>query len=101
MNPALHTKSGGFVYYMHDGSAAFRFQLAGELSGKSTGDLEQARQTAASIIGRRRLVVDLSGLTSIDAAGRKLLKEWQVLGAQMIVIAAKEEARIQLMAGIP
>jgi anti-anti-sigma regulatory factor len=101
MNPALHTNSGGFVYYMHDGSAAFRFQLAGSLGGNSTGDLEQARQTAASIIGQRCLVVDLTGLTGIDAAGRELLKQWRALGAQMTVISAAEQAQIQLMTGVP
>jgi len=100
MKPALHTKSGGFVYYMHDASAAFRFQLSGDLSRERTQDLEQARQTASSVIGRRRLIVDLSGLASIDAAGRKLLKEWQVLGAQMTVSSAKEQGRIQLMSGV-
>jgi anti-anti-sigma regulatory factor len=89
-----------FVYYMHDASAAFRFQLRGDLSDERTQDLEQARQTASSIMGERRLVVDLTGLTSIDAAGRRLLKEWQVLGAQMTVISAKEQARIQLISGV-
>src|SRR5260370_30273969 len=89
-----------FVYYMHDASAAFRFQLSGNLSRERTQDLEQARQTASSVIGERRLIVDLTGLASIDAAGRKLLKEWQVLGAQMTVISAKEQARIQLMSGV-
>jgi ABC-type transporter Mla MlaB component len=101
MDPTLHTKSGGFIYYIHDASAAFRFQLAGNLSRNGTRELEQARQTAASIIGLRCLVVDLTGLTSIDAAGRELLIEWQALGAQMTVISAKEQTRIQVMTGVP
>ena len=101
MNPTLHPKSGVFVYYIHDASAAFRFQLAGNLSRNGTRELEQARQTAASIIGLRSLVVELTGLTGIDAAGRELLIEWQALGAQMTVISAKEQARIQVMTGVP
>jgi hypothetical protein len=101
MNAAFHPTSGGFVYYMHDASAAFGFRLAGDLSLEATQDLEQARLTACSIIGRRYLIVDLTGLTSIDAAGCELLKGWQGLGAQMTVLSGKEQARIQLMSGIP
>jgi ABC-type transporter Mla MlaB component len=86
---------------MHDESAAFRFKLAGELSRHTARDLEQARQTAASIIGRRSLIVDLSGLTSLDATGGNLLEEWHALGAQLTVVSAEAQARIRLMAGVP
>jgi len=95
MNPALHTKSGRFAYYMHDASSGFRFQLTGDLSVERSQDLEQARLTASSVIGRRDLIVDLTGLTSVDASGRELLKAWQALGAQMTVVSAQGQARIQ------
>jgi ABC-type transporter Mla MlaB component len=101
MNQAPRRKGNELVYYMHDGSAAFRFQLAGDLSQDNVQDLEQARQTASSIIGRRNLMVDLSGLTSIDAAGRGLLKQWQALGAQLTAHSSHGRARIQLMADVP
>jgi len=101
MNPALHTKSGRFAYYMHDASSGFRFQLTGDLSVERTQDLEQARLTASSVIGLRDLIVDLTGLTSVDASGRELLKAWQALGAQMTVISAQGQARIQWMTGLP
>jgi len=89
------------VYYMHDGSDGFRFRLAGELSEQTAGDLEQARRTAASIIGQRSLSVDLTGLTGLDVAGRKLLKEWSALGAQLTVVSLGARARIQMMTALP
>jgi len=101
MNHEPRRKTNGLVYYMHDGSAAFRFQLAGDLSQEAVLDLEQARQTASSIIGRRNLIVDLTGLTSIDAAGRELLKDWHALGAQLTALSSDGQARIQLMTAVP
>ncbi len=101
MNNTRHKgKSDGLVYYMHDESEALRFELAGDLSHDTAPDLEQARQTASSIIGRRPLIVDLTDLTSIDAAGRELLEQWHTLGAQLTVVSSEAKARFQL-AGAP
>jgi hypothetical protein len=60
-----------FRYYMHDGSAAFSFELSGKLSDEAAGKLETAWRTASSVIGQRNLMVDLTYVTSIDAAGRR------------------------------
>ena len=90
-----------FVYYMHDGSAAFRFQLTGDLSRDTVQDLEQARQTASSVIGQRHLIVDLTDLTGIDAAGRELLETWHLLGAQLTVCSSQGQVRIQSMTVLP
>jgi len=100
VNSAPRTKSG-LVYYMHDESAAFRFQLAGDLSQDSTYDLEQARQTASSIFGERCLIVDLTGITSVDGAGRELLDKWHGLGARIVVSSSEQKARIKSMTSVP
>ena len=86
---------------MHDESAAFRFELAGDLSQDTARDLEQARQTASSVIGGRCLIVDITHLTSIDAGGRELLAEWHALGAQPTVKSREAQTRIQLMVSVP
>jgi ABC-type transporter Mla MlaB component len=101
MNNPSRRKRNELVYYMHDGSAAFRFRLVGDLSRDTMQDLEQARQTASSIIGRRCLIADLTGLTSIDSAGGELLKEWHAIGAQLTVNSSEARARLQLMTGVP
>ena len=88
-------------YYMHDEAAAFRFQLAGDLSKDTTADLDQARETASSILGGRTLIVDLTGIASIDTYGRQLIEKWHGLGAQFVVTTRQAKMRIQSMTGVP
>lgn len=90
-----------FIYYLHDGAATFRFKLAGELSSLVTPDLEQARQTVASILGCRSLVVDVTDLSSVDASGRSLLLEWRKLGASLAAVSRSAQERLQHMLGVP
>ena len=78
-------RTGRFMYYMHDEFAAFRFRLIGDLSEASTAELDQARQTASSIFNGRPLIVDLTGIDSVDSAGRELIARWHGLGAQLVV----------------
>ena len=87
-----------FTYYMHDGPAAFRFELVGDLCHDATADLDQARQTASSVFGGRSLIVDLTSIQSMDAAGRELIAKWHTLGAQFVVTTSQAMARIQSMA---
>jgi anti-anti-sigma regulatory factor len=77
--------SRGLTCYLHDERTAFRFQLAGDLDRDSAADLEQSRQTAWSMLDGRRLVVDVTGIESIDAAGRELFDRWRGLGAEFVV----------------
>jgi len=57
-------EASDFRYYMHDGSAAFSFELAGRLSDEGARELQQTWQTASSMIGNRSLIVDLSYVTA-------------------------------------
>jgi ABC-type transporter Mla MlaB component len=88
-------------YYMHDGSDAFRFQLAGRLSKDAARDLEQAWRTALSVIGKKRVIFDLSDLTNIDASGQELLSRWNCQGALLGAISHQARARLQLMTDQP
>ena len=78
-------EASDFRYYMHDGSAAFSFELAGRLSDEGARELQQTWQTASSMIGDRSLIVDLSYISGIDGAGQKLLRGWHEQGAQFVV----------------
>ncbi len=89
------------TYYMHDEAAAFRFQLAGDLSRDTTADLDQARETASSVIGGRPLIVDMTGIKSIDTAGCQLLEKWNTLGAQFVGTTRLAKMRIQSMTDVP
>jgi hypothetical protein len=88
-------------YYMHDGSAAFRFELAGSLLAEGARDLAQAWRTASSVIGGRDLIVDVTYLTEIDEAGRALLQQWHATGATLVAISPEARVRVQEMADCP
>jgi anti-anti-sigma regulatory factor len=96
-----HGHGNGLSYYIHDEVAAFRLQLAGDLSRQAAADLDQVRRTAFSVLGGRPLVVDLTGIESIDAEGCDLLDRWHTLGAHFVVTARKAVARIRSMTGVP
>ena len=69
---------------MHDGPTAFRFELAGNLNHEDARRLDQAWRTASSVIGHRRLIVDMTFVTGVDAQGRALITRWHRGGAQLI-----------------
>jgi hypothetical protein len=73
-----------FRYFMHDGPAAFSFELSGRLSDEAARELEQARRTALSVTGGRPLIVDLSFVTQVDSDGQTLLRRWYDAGAQLV-----------------
>jgi hypothetical protein len=92
---------GRLRYYMHDGPAAFSFELAGGLSRDGARELEQAWLTASSVREGRDLIVDLSFVTSIDEAGRELLSRWHAEGARLVAISAEAKSRLQAMTDRP
>jgi hypothetical protein len=94
-------RSNDLCYYMHDGPDAFRFELTGRLSEDAARDLEQAWRTAASTIGKRRVIIDLSGLTGIGRDGHELLDRWAGEGAQLAVVNHRAAARLQPMIDRP
>jgi hypothetical protein len=77
-------KNQALRYYMHDGSSAFRFELAGDLSSDGARRLEHDWLTASSVIGHRTLIVDITFVTSAGEEGRALLARWHADGAQLI-----------------
>ncbi|HZT32612.1 MAG TPA: hypothetical protein VFA33_22170 [Bryobacteraceae bacterium] len=67
---------------IHDTPQAFRLQLEGKLAGPWVAELESCWQTGSSTVLERDLVVDLKGVTFVDAAGRCLLVRMHQAGAQ-------------------
>jgi hypothetical protein len=93
------TTNGDFRYYMHDGTTAFSFELAGRLSEDSARELQHTWRTASSLIGERTLIVDLSYVTGIDAGGQKLLRGWHDRGAQLVAKSQRARALVQSITG--
>ena len=69
-------------HYMHDGPAAFRFELAGDLNANDATTLERDWHTASSIGGNRTLIIDVSFVTALDEAVRGLFQRWHAAGAE-------------------
>ena len=90
-----------FRYYMHDGPRAFRFELSGALTASGARSLEQDWRTASSVAADKTLVVDLSFVTEIDAAGRDLMQTWHRAGAYFAATSAPGRALIESITGKP
>jgi hypothetical protein len=94
-------KNQALQYYMHDGPTAFRFELAGNLKHEDARRLDQAWRTASSIIGDRRLIVDMTFVTGVDEHGRALITRWHREGAQLIANSKASRALAESILGKP
>lgn len=84
-----------FRYYIHDGVALCRLQLLGDLTEADIGELNGCWRTARTTLGKRRLLLDLHALRSVDEAG----KQWLAAMAQEGANYAPENYLRDLMAG--
>ena len=75
--------AGPLEMYQHDSATSFQFVLRGELAAESVEYLEHAWATAASTLGGKELVVELSGLTAADPNGLNLLSRMRESGARL------------------
>ena len=87
--------------FQHDSAMMFRFVLQGELTGDGVKELEHAWTTARSILGTKTLVVEISGITSADAAGVELLFRMRETGARLNAALPPESAEFIRSMGIP
>jgi hypothetical protein len=94
-------KNQALQYYMHDGPTAFRFELAGNLNHEDARRLDQAWRTASSVIGDRRLIVDMTFVTNVDEQGRALITRWHRGGAQLIANSKASRALAESILGKP
>lgn len=94
-------KKPALDYYMHDGKAAFRFELAGILDEEGARQLEQAWHTAASVIGDRSLIIDITFVTNVDGEGRALLARWHREGAQFVANSQASRILAESITGTP
>ena len=67
------TTQDEFRVTIHDGSSEFRLQLQGKLGSAESREVESCWRTAASTIGGRRFIVDLSLVRSLDTPATELL----------------------------
>ena len=70
--------------YQHDRGVLFRFEIVGELRGPLVAELEGCWATAQPTFGMRKVVVDVTGVTSWDESGRELLRRMEASGVEVI-----------------
>jgi hypothetical protein len=75
------TNSLNFKYYIHDSVGACRLQLLGQLNESEVAELSSCWETARTILGSRRLLLDVREVTSIDDSGKKWLAQMMQDGA--------------------
>src|SRR5271167_1166101 len=69
---------------VHDKPGALTLQLEGRLAGPSVRLLEDCWQNAVTAHGNSVLHIDLTGMTSIDGAGRACLAALHRQGAEFV-----------------
>lgn len=82
---------------IHNEDAGTRLQVEGKLAGPWAEELKKCWQTVAE--SGLPLVVDLSGTTLIDAAGRELLAEMRRRGARLVATGLMTQAIIEEITG--
>jgi len=87
--------------YQHDSATMFKFVLRGELIGSRVLDVEHAWNTARSILARKELVVDISGVTTVDARGVDLLLRMRDSGARLTAALPPESEGFLRSLGVP
>jgi hypothetical protein len=88
-------------YYMHEGPAAFRFELSGDLDAADAATLEQDWRAASPSMGDRTLIIDLSFVTGIDEAVRSLFGRWYAGGAEFAASSKRSRELVESITGRP
>ncbi|HMV85818.1 MAG TPA: hypothetical protein PKA34_22155 [Blastocatellia bacterium] len=82
---------------IHNEDAATRLQVEGKLAGPWAEELKTCWQSVAA--PGRALLVDLSALTLIDAAGRELLAEMHRQGVKLAAVGLMTQAIVEEITG--
>ena len=83
--------------YIHDEAAQLRLRITGDLDERAAKELASCWTTASSVVGHRKIVVDLTGLVTAEALGRRFLEALHQEGVEFL---AKSEFQTQLIAGL-
>jgi hypothetical protein len=74
-------RPSSFKYYIHDSIDVLRFKLIGELTQADIQELNGSWRTAKTTLGKRKLVLDLQALRTVDEAGKQWLASMSAEGA--------------------
>ena len=85
--------------YIHDEAARLRLRVTGDLDEQAARELASCWNTASSVVGSRRIVLDLTGLVSAHAAARELLGDLREHGAEFMTQSAFQSELVAEITG--
>jgi hypothetical protein len=85
----MNVQSRAFKFYLHDSVEACRLQLLGPLSSRELKELSGCWSTAKTTLKARKLILDVSAVSSFDDDARKWIAMMVAEGA--LLIEAKEK----------
>lgn len=77
-------RASSFKYYIHDSCAEFRLKLTGEMAEPDIAELNGCWRTAKTTLSKRKLVLDLRSLKTIDEAARNWVAAMSDEGAHYV-----------------
>jgi hypothetical protein len=83
-----------------DGRSTLCFELAGPLGSDDVGESKKAWRTATCVAGNKAPVIDLSLLTAIDGAGRRLLSRYNAGKIRFVASSGRAGTFAEAIAGI-
>ena len=89
------------AFYIHDRTESFRVEIKGQLCRGNAPSIAEAVRTAEPTIAGRAVVVDIEGLTGIDAFGRSLLRDWHDAGVQITATSHSARLLVRSVTGEP
>jgi ABC-type transporter Mla MlaB component len=86
---------------VHDKLGALTFQLEGRLAGQWVGVLEECWLSVRAGQSRRTVRLDMTGITSIDSAGRACLAVLHRQGAELVATDCLTKAVVAEITRMP
>jgi hypothetical protein len=81
---ASRVRASSFKYYIHDSIGVLRLKPIGELVQADIAELNGCWRTAKTTLGKRKLVLDLESLRTVDEAGKQWLASMSAEGAYYV-----------------
>ena len=89
------------AFHINDRNESFRVEIKGRLCRGNAPSIAEAVRTAEPTIAGRAVVVDIEGLTGIDAFGRSLLRDWHDAGVQITATSHSARLLVRSVTGEP
>lgn len=77
-------RRSSFKYYIHDSVDVCRLQLIGEFTEPDVPELDGCWRTTRTILGSRKLLLDLRAVTGVDEMGKRWLASMGSEGAKYL-----------------